>query len=37
MKSVLRLGIAAKGSYAYGTMTCTKYDHVTCGWNGVRF
>ena len=37
MKKTMKLGIAAKGSYAYEATRCTKYDHVRCGWRGVRY
>jgi hypothetical protein len=36
MKTIVKLHIAAKGSYAYAAPYCTKYDHVKCGWKGVR-
>jgi hypothetical protein len=34
---IVKLGIAAKGSYADDGRLCTKFDHVRCGWRGVRF
>jgi hypothetical protein len=37
MRKIVRLGIAARGSYADERALCTKFDHVRCGWHGVRF
>ena len=37
MRTILKLGIAAKGSYGYEEAFCTKHDHVMCGWRRARY
>jgi hypothetical protein len=37
MKNIVKLGIAAKGSYAYDEAFCLRHDHVMCGWSHTRY
>jgi hypothetical protein len=36
MKTIVQLGIAAKGSYAYETALCSKQSTAHCGAPQVR-